>query len=57
MLDNEEIIADMELSDLVPRIYERQNDDVITHSITNDDCASFVAPQTVSQEESTVFFV
>ena len=45
MLDNEEIIADMELSDLVPRIYERQNDNVITHSLTNDDCASFIAPQ------------
>lgn len=45
MLDNEEIIADMELSDLVPRIYERQDDEVITHSITNDACASFVAPQ------------
>ena len=45
MLDNEEIIADMEISDLVPRIYERQNDNVITHSLTNDDCASFIAPQ------------
>ena len=45
MLDNEEIIADMELSDLVPRIYERQNDNVITHSLTKDDCASFIAPQ------------
>ena len=45
LLDNEEIIADMELSDLVPRIYERQNDNVITHSLTNDDCASFIAPQ------------
>ena len=45
MLDNQEIIAEMELSDLIPRIYERQNDDVITHSIANDECASFVAPQ------------
>ena len=45
MLENEEVIADMTLSDLVPRIYERQGDSVLTHSITNDDCASFVAPQ------------
>ncbi len=45
MLENEEVIADMSLSDLVPRIYERQGDSVLTHSITNDDCASFVAPQ------------
>ena len=45
MLDNEKVIADMEISDLVPRIYERQNDNVITHSLTNDDCASFIAPQ------------
>ena len=45
MLENEEVIADMSLSDLVPRIYERQGDSVFTHSITNDDCASFVAPQ------------
>ncbi len=45
MLENEDVIADMSLSDLVPRIYERQGDSVLTHSITNDDCASFVAPQ------------
>ena len=44
MVENDRVIDDMTLDDLVPRIYERQGDQVLTFSLTEQDCASFTAP-------------
>ena len=45
MLDNENTLESITLEDLVPRIYERIDDEVITYPITEGDCASFAAPE------------
>lgn len=44
MLDNAAIINEMGLEDLIPQVYEYSDGEVTTHSMSDDACREFVAP-------------
>ena len=45
ILSNQERLAQMSLSDLLPKVYERDNNQVTIHTMDNQDCADFIAPE------------
>ena len=46
--ENQETLLNLHLSDIVPQVYERIDDEVTTHQMTNEDCADFAAPEDAS---------
>ena len=45
MLDNVEALESMALEDLLPKVYERVNGELLTHTMSDDECADFAAPE------------
>ena len=45
ILDNAEALDSMALEDLLPKVYERLNGALITHTMSDDECADFAAPE------------
>ena len=45
MISNAETLALLSLEDLVPQVYEYADGQVITHSMTDEACSDFVAPE------------
>ena len=45
MVSNAEALTLLSLEDLVPQVYEYADGQVITHSMTDEACADFVAPE------------
>ena len=45
MLDNVEALESMALEDLLPKVYERVNGALLTHTMSDDECTDFAAPE------------
>ena len=45
MMENTESIDALELSDLIPQVYEYSDGEVSVHTMSDNDCAEFVAPE------------
>ena len=45
MMENAESINALELSDLIPQVYEYSDGEVSVHTMSDNDCAEFVAPE------------
>ena len=44
ILDNQQALSELALVDILPKVYERLNGVLITHTLEDDACADFVAP-------------
>ena len=44
MVENSEALEDLELGDIIPKVFEKTSDGVITHEMDDDDCRDFSAP-------------
>ena len=45
ILANQEALDALELEDIIPRVYERENGIITSHSMSDGDCRDFVAPE------------
>jgi len=54
--DNMEVIASTPLSKIIPQVYERMGDQVLTHALTSDTCDDFVTSEDSSSRSFTSIF-
>lgn len=54
--DNMEVIASTPLSKIIPQVYERFGDQVLTHALTSDTCDDFVTSEDSSSRSFTSIF-
>ena len=55
MMENFESIDAPELSDLIPQVYEYSDEEVGVHTMSDNDCAEFVAPGSLDRGISSIF--
>ena len=44
ILDNQQALSELTLVDILPKVYERSNGVLVTHTLDDDACADFAAP-------------